>query len=214
MTHNKTVDVQKALEACDKIELLEWIEAAINECALEEQISSLKKWREIKVIIEAALQTSAASEVGEVPDGYAHSPTLANAYQLGYAAALSRKPVEDAPVNTEPCGWVSVFCGPSRLRGREVFFNEGRERPTDFCRNPDYIYPVYDTKTATKKPTCILRKEKPRSWVWLSPSFDTVICGLDIAEQYLRQGYQFDWKATDAARSAADQLKPEKTGDE
>jgi hypothetical protein len=92
MTPNKTVDAQKALAACDKKELLEWVEMAIHECVLEEQVSSLKKWREIKVIIEAALQSSDSE-----------TPT---------AAASKPNPVEEVDwlkrgatvhVNGEPC---------------------------------------------------------------------------------------------------------------
>jgi hypothetical protein len=36
----------------------------------------------------------------------------------------------------------------------------------------------------------------------------TVICGQSIVEGYLRQGYAFDWKATDEARAALSQSIP------
>lgn len=43
--------------------------------------------------------------------------------------------------------------------------------------------------------TCIVRKRD-----WLGRIKATVICGRATVEQYLRQGYAFDWKATDEAR--------------
>lgn len=55
--------------------------------------------------------------------------------------------------------------------------------------------------------TCIVRRAAPRR-SWLAslkgePVFgeSTVICGRATVEQYLRCGYEFDWPATDAARS-------------
>lgn len=53
--------------------------------------------------------------------------------------------------------------------------------------------------------TCIVRKEperRPFDWLRGGPRFgvSTVICGRATVEQYLRQGYTFDWPATDAAR--------------
>lgn len=46
--------------------------------------------------------------------------------------------------------------------------------------------------------TCILRKPIRRFGVTVGT--DSVICGQRVVEQYLRQGYAFDWQATDAAR--------------
>ena len=49
-----------------------------------------------------------------------------------------------------------------------------------------------DEKAYLRDQTCILRKGK---------NGDTVICGQSVVEGHLRQGYQFDWKATDEARA-------------
>jgi hypothetical protein len=45
--------------------------------------------------------------------------------------------------------------------------------------------------------TCVLRK-KGRGF---RSGLDTVICGQATVEPYLRQGYVFDWEATDKARA-------------
>ncbi len=52
--------------------------------------------------------------------------------------------------------------------------------------------PSEDEKAYLRDQTCILRKGK---------NGDTVICGQSVVEGHLRQGYQFDWKATDEARA-------------
>ena len=46
--------------------------------------------------------------------------------------------------------------------------------------------------------TCCLRKK--RRWSD-GGGYDSVICGRVNAEQYLRQGYTFDWEMTDHARA-------------
>lgn len=52
--------------------------------------------------------------------------------------------------------------------------------------------PSEEERAYLRDQTCILRKGKHG---------DTVICGQSVVEGHLRQGYQFDWKATDEARA-------------
>lgn len=48
--------------------------------------------------------------------------------------------------------------------------------------------------------TCVVVKKR-----WSGS--DTVICGQSTVEGYLRQGYAFDWKATDRHRAIALAIK-------
>lgn len=59
------------------------------------------------------------------------------------------------------------------------------------CRTATYddIARALYLSNTRRDETCILRKKR-----------DTVICGQYIVEQYLREGYVFDWEATDKAR--------------
>lgn len=73
---------------------------------------------------------------------------------------------------------------------REVWEHEMRPRLSAALARPD--------RMAEMDQTCILRKRAGR---FSAMGDQTVICGQIVAEQYLRQGYTFDWQATDKARS-------------
>lgn len=73
-----------------------------------------------------------------------------------------------------------------------VWFKDRQRGTTRFLKHIDCIPDL----------TCVLKKKVRRGLFTVT---DTVICGRWRVEDYLRQGYSFDWNQTDASRAIAAQ---------
>ena len=118
----------------------------------------------------------------QAPTGLGHSASIADADVLNDIAVMMSEFVDKWPNPKKFSTSLALIAKTMRaaLTGREHTIAEADE-------------------------TCILRKRARRGL--FSASEDSVICGQHIVEQYLRQGYVFDWDATDAARERAQAIE-------
>lgn len=97
----------------------------------------------------------------------------------------------------QPVAWMYV-------RDDERAVDLGRASPElvsdrGWSETPLYAHPPADAGAVAGDDTCIMRKAIG-PWYDRWRTVDTVICGLERAEQYEKRGYKFDWSAMRESR--------------